>query len=94
MIPSIELLPGAADVEAVEEDLLPVHLFFLLLLLLFLLLVLGRVLIGRLLVLRLEQLEERIRQQLLLEVLLEIQKRHVKQIHRLIQAWIDLELLL
>ena len=52
-------------------------------------------LLGLLVVLffRLDELEERIIQQLLLEVLLEIEQRHVQEIHRLVQAWIDLQLL-
>ncbi len=83
------LLPGAAHLKAVEKNLLPVD-FFLFLLLLFLLL--GRGLLGGL-VLRLEQLEEGIRQQLLLEVLLQIHHRHVQHVHGLIEPWIDPELL-
>jgi hypothetical protein len=83
------LLAGAAHLEAVEEDLLPIHL---LLFLLLLLLLLGVLLLGRLL-LRLEQLEEGIGQQLLLEVLLQIHHRHVEHVHRLVQARIDPELL-
>jgi len=80
-------------IEAVEKDAFPIDLvvrglFFFLrggflglrALLLFLLF-------------RLHHLQERIVQQLLLEMLLEGEQRHVKQIHRLIQAWIDLELL-
>ena len=77
------------DVEAVEEDLLPVDLVFLLLLLLLLL----GVLLLVFLLLRLDQVEERIVQQLLLQVLLEVEQGHVEQIHRLVEAWIDLQLL-
>ena len=47
-----------------------------------------------LVVLRLDHLEEGIVEELLLEMLLEIEERHVQEIHRLIQARIDLELLL
>jgi hypothetical protein len=83
------LLAGAAHLEAVEEDLLPVHLLFLLLLLLFLL---GVLLLRRFL-LRLEQLEEGIGEQLLLEVLLEIHHGHVQHVHGLVEPGIDPELL-
>ena len=38
-------------------------------------------------------LEERIREQLLLQVLLQVEQRHVQHVHRLVQARIDLELL-
>ena len=85
----LELLPGAADLEAVEEDLLPVHLLFLLLLLLLLL----RVLLLRRLLLRLEQLEEGIGEQLLLQVLLEVHHGHVQHVHRLVEPRIDPQLL-
>ena len=89
----LELLARAADVEPVEEDLLPVHLLFFLLLLLLLLLVLGGFLLRGLLVLRLEQLEERIRQQLLLQVLLEVHHGHVQHVHGLVEPRIDPQLL-
>ncbi len=85
----LELLPGAADLEAVEEDLLPVHLLFLLLLLLLLL----RVLLLRRLLLGLEQLEEGIGQQLLLQVLLQVHHGHVQHVHRLVEPRIDPQLL-
>src|SRR5205814_8946580 len=45
-------------------------------------------------VLRLDHLGTRIVKELLLEMLLEVEQRHVQQIHRLIQARIDLKLLL
>ncbi len=84
----------AGGVEAVEQDLFPIYLAgalilgfrlrrlggFALLLLLFLLL-------------SLDEIEEWIVEKFLLEVLLEVQQRHVEQVHRLIEAWIDLELL-
>ena len=83
------LLPCAADLEAVEQDFLPVHLllFFLLLLLLL------RVLLLRRLVLGLEELEERVGEELLLEMLLEIHHGHVQHVHRLVEPRIDTELL-
>ena len=80
---------AAADVEAVEEDLLPVHLVFLLLLLLLLL----GVLLLFLLLLGLHQLEEGIVQQLLLQVLLQVHHGHVQQVHGLVEPRIDLQLL-
>ena len=83
------LLPGAAHLEAVEKNFLPVDFFLFLLLLL---LLLGSRLLGGL-VLRLEQLQEGIGQQLLLEVLLQIHHRHVQHIHGLVEPWIDPELL-
>ena len=42
----------------------------------------------------LDHVEEGIIQQFLLEMLLQIQERHVEQVHRLIEARIDLQLLL
>ncbi len=85
----LELLARAADLESVEEDLLPVHLLFLFLLLLLLV----GILLFRGLLFRLQELEERIREQLLLEVLLEIHHRHVQHVHRLVQPRIDPQLL-
>ena len=85
----LELLPGAADLKAIEQDLLPIHLFFLLLLLL---LLLGRGLLGGL-VLGLEQLQEGIGQQLLLEMLLQIHHGHVQHVHGLVEPRIDPQLL-
>ncbi len=85
----LELLARAADIEAVEEDLLPVD--FVVLLGLLVLLFGG--LFRHLLVLRLLQLEERVVEQLLLEVLLEVEHRHVEHVHRLVQARIDAEFL-
>src|ERR1017187_4511965 len=41
----------------------------------------------------LEHLEERVREEFLLEVLLQVEQRHVQHVHRLIEARIDLELL-
>src|SRR6185437_5891529 len=82
---------GALVAAVVQQDLLPVGLVVLLGFLL--------VLLGLLrqrhfrFVLRLEQLEERIAEQLLLEVLLQVEQRHVQQIHRLIQPRIDPQLL-
>ena len=83
------LLAGAADLEAVEEDLLPVHLVFLLLLLL---LLLGVLLLGRLL-LGLQQLQEGVGQQLLLQVLLQVHHGHVQHVHGLVEPRIDPQLL-
>ena len=81
------LLP--ADVEAVEEDLLPIH--FVVLLDLFLLLLGG--LLGDFLFLRLLELQERVVEELGLQVLLQVEHRHVQHVHRLVEARIDAELL-
>ena len=83
------LLAGAAHLEAVEQDLLPVDLVFLLFLLL---LLLGVLLLGRLF-LGLQQLEERIGQQLLLQVLLQVHHGHVQHVHGLVEPRIDPQLL-
>ena len=90
------LLAPPARVEAVEQDLLPIDLALLVLLRLGLgirRLFLDFALVL-LVVLRLDHVEEGIVEELLLEMLLEVEERHVEQIHRLIQARIDLELLL
>ena len=92
------LFAAAAGVESVEENLLPIDL------------VVGGLFFGRrfgrrfglgglflrllLVFLRLDHVEEGIVEELLLEMLLKVQERHVEQVHRLIQARIDLELLL
>ena len=90
------LLAASARVEAVEQDLLPVDLALLFLLGLGLRVLLFRAALALLLVLflRLDHVEERIVEELLLEVVLEVEQGHVEQIHRLVEAWIDLELLL
>src|SRR6185437_2861902 len=87
----LALLGLTAGVEAVEQDLLPIDLVGVLLLLGGRLRLCCRLLLFFLL--GLHHLEEWIVEELLLEVLLEIEQWHVKQIHRLIQAWIDLQLL-
>ena len=87
------LAAPACGVEAVEEDLLPVYLIAALLFLFgfgggfSLRLSLFVLFFG------LDEVEERIVEQLLLEVLLKVQQRHVEKIHRLIEARIDLQLL-
>ena len=91
VLDGLVLGPGAADIEAVEQHLLPVHLLILLLLFLFLFLVGGRRLGGELVVFH--QFQERVDQQLLLEVLLQLHHRHVQHVHRLVQARIDPEVL-
>src|SRR5262245_17580097 len=86
------LFAPAARVETIEEDLLPVDLvarFF----------VgggfgFGRLLLVLFLLLEVNHLEERVVQKLLLEVLLEVEQGHVQQVHRLVQARIDFQLLL
>ena len=92
------LLAAPARVEAVEQDLLPVDLV--LAAFSSSLLRLGLLAVSssaprrpRPRPPRLHQVEERVVQELLLQVLLEVEQRHVQQIHRLIEAWIDLELL-
>jgi hypothetical protein len=54
-------------------------------------LLLGHFLLGR--DDRLLQLEEGVVQQLLLNVLLKVEQRHVEKIHRLVEARVDLHLL-
>ncbi len=78
----LELLPPTAGLESIEEDFLPVDLVVSLLLRL-----LGIV------IRRLDQIEERIIDELLLKVLLEVEQGHIEQVHRLIEAWIDPEFL-
>ena len=75
-------------IEAVEEDLLPVDLVFVVRL--------RRLLLefDLLLDVRLGELEERILRHLGLEVLLEIQEGHVQQLHGLVETRIDPHLLL
>src|SRR5207302_542661 len=75
----------------VEQDLFPVGLVVGLGLL-FVFLGLLRQRYFRLL-LRLDQLEERVPEQLLLQVLLEIEQWHVQQVHGLVQPRVDAELL-
>jgi hypothetical protein len=93
------LLAPAAGVEAVEQDFLPVDLFLVLVVdrgFLRFLLRFGLGLLAVLLLhfLRLDHVEEGIVEQFLLEVLLEVEQRHVEQVHRLVEARIDLQLLL
>src|SRR5438552_16645548 len=84
--------PGS--VEAIEQDLFPVYLSRPLVFGLCLRLFLGlSLLLLFLFFLRLDEIQERIVEELLLQVLLQVQQRHVEKIHRLIKAWIDLELL-
>src|SRR6266516_6252134 len=74
----------------VEQDLLPIRLVVSGLLLLRLDLLDG----GRfLLPLGLDELEERVAEQLLLQVLLQVQERHVQQVHGLIEPRVDPQLL-
>src|ERR1019366_5740833 len=101
LLPIVALLAHAARrLEPVEQDLLPVCLgvrvrvgflhrdFGRRLQLRF------RLLVGpRLFLVVLEHVEERIRKQFLLQVLLQVEQRHVQHVHRLIEARIDLELL-
>ncbi len=85
---------ASRGVESIEENLFPIYLagalilglglnrlrLFALLRLLFFLLFLDKI-------------EKRVVQKLLLQVLLKVEEGHVEQIHRLVEAWIDLELL-
>ncbi len=82
--------PGERISTVVEQDVFPVG-FVVSLLLLF-----GLDLVGRgclLFLLGFEQLEEGVAQQLLLEVLLQVEQGHVQQVHRLIEARIDAQVL-
>ena len=84
--------PGG--VKAVEQNLFPIDLASSLVFGLRLGLLLGLgVLLLFLFFLRLDEVEERVVEKLLFEVLLQIQQRHIQEIHRLIKARIDLELL-
>src|SRR6476660_4780008 len=87
------LAAAAGGVEAVEQNLFPVYLAGAVVLGLGLRLLLLGFLLLLFLFLRLDEIEERIVEQLLLEMLLEVEERHVQQVHRLVQAWIDLQLL-
>src|SRR5437868_9768392 len=88
------LAPTASGVETVEQNLFPINFAGTLVLCLGLglLLDLGLLLLF-FLFFRLYQIQEGIVEELLLEVLLQIEQRHVEQVHRLVQARIDLELL-
>ena len=90
------LLATSSRVEAVEQDLLPVDLALLLLLCFGFLrrLLGGDVALLLVFLVRLDHVEERVVEQFLLQVLLEVEEGHVEQIHRLVEARIDLELLL
>ena len=84
----------ASSVEAIEQDLFPVDLSRPLVFSLCLRLLLGlSLLLLFLLFLRLNEIEEGVVEKLLFEVLLQVQQRHVKKVHRLIKARIYLELL-
>ncbi len=83
------LLPSSTGVEAVEQDFLPVD-FVLIRWIFSGFLAQAYVLLD----VGLRHLQERILRQLLLEMLLQVQQGHVEQLHRLIQAWVDLHLLL
>src|SRR4026207_171782 len=85
------LAASAGGVKAVEQDLFPID-FVAALLFLRGLTVLALGLLFFFLFF-LDEIEERIVEQLLLQVLLRIEERHVQEIHRLVKAWIDLELL-
>src|SRR6185503_800527 len=87
------LFAAAAGIESVEQDLFPVDLVVALLLFL-LSFDFWAVLLLVLFLLEIDHLEEGVVQQLLLQMLLEVQERHVKQVHRLVKAWIDLQFLL
>jgi hypothetical protein len=88
------LLPPAAGIESFEQDLFPVDfvLVFLFLGLLRRGLGFGGALVLFIL-LGLDQLQKRVRLELLFQVLLQVEQRHVQEVHRLIQARIDLQLL-
>ncbi len=83
LAPVVLLLP-TARVEPFQEDLLPVDL------LLFLRLRLLQLLLD----VRFGHLQERVLRHLLLQMLLQVEQGHVEQLHRLIQARVDLHLLL
>ena len=90
------LFAATAGIEPVEENLLPVDLVVVGLLFLRCGLDFDAFFLGLLFLvfLGLHHVEERVVQQLLFEMLLQVEQRHIEQIHRLVQAWIDLELLL
>ena len=80
--------PASRHLEAVHEDLLPVHL------------VVAHGLVGDVLLeldlalhVGFAHLQEGVLRHLLLQMLLEIQQRHVEQLHRLVEAWVDPHLL-
>src|SRR5437879_3247281 len=93
------VLPGLAHVAGrrahvgaiVQQDVLPVRLVVVLGFLLLLDAVLGERQLG--LFLGLDQLEKRVAEQLLLQMLLQVEQRHVQEVHRLVQARIDAQVL-
>src|SRR5437868_2292781 len=94
VFPLLVLLATAAGgVEAIEKDFLPIDLPCALVFGLGLWLLDLGLLVLLFFFLCLDEIEERIVEELLFQVLLEVEQRHVEQIHRLIQARIDLELL-
>jgi len=87
------LLRRGASVEAVEQDLLPVNGIGFVMLILFLGLDLDFFSALFLFVLvEFNELEERVVEKLLLEVLLKVQQGHVEHAHVLVTPWIDLQL--
>ena len=78
--------PGPADIEAVQEDFVPVHLVLGLLLPLL-------VDLEVLVVVGFRKLEEGVLGELLLHPGLQLEERHVDQVHRLVEARIGLRLL-
>ncbi len=84
------LAATTSGVEAIEEDLLPIDLTGSLVLGFRLRRLFGLALLLLLLIFRLDKVEKRIVQKLLLEMLLQVQQGHIEQIHRLVEAWIDL----
>ncbi len=86
VLPLLVLLAPTAGLVSIEQDIFPIDLVLVFGGLVFL--VPLHPILGRL-----DQLEERVGDQLLFQVLLQVEQGHIEEIHRLIEARIDPQLL-